>query len=210
MTGEMIMTRKDLVTGVFELKSEVKALQYLALLNGIPDSEIINFANYALKHKREFDSRDSYVARAVESFKASLALMAIREGKFSFKDRAEMVAFIKQNFRGKELVSGAKPFLPYVVIALDENATLVNKFRVTDYGKFIPLSSDDVTLVYDYLFANQQRIGDVKYISQSEYNKVAKEQNRLLGSTKKDEVVSAPNDKILAMTKRLTKKVRIV
>lgn len=75
-----------------------------------------------------------------------------------------MIKYIETYFKGKELGNGLASYYDYVVIGLDKDLNLINKYKVLENGGFYKLNSEEKTRVYTYLFENQHKIGSVEYV----------------------------------------------
>ena len=111
--------------------------------------------------------------------------------------------FVKKPLEEEDLFSGHKgsPYIEGVVICVDENGNLRNKFVVNKNGVFARLDSSDEKRVWEYLFAHQEKIGAVEYKQVEIKNTI---------EDKKDDLVEVSKDTMaFKMCEKLAKEKRI-
>lgn len=162
--------RLRLIKELFNLQSDIKALQYSEFVKGIPSEELIKFSTYALQNAREYETQDKFVARTAKEFLAHLNLIALQKRAFRFESIDAMISFVRENFRGKELTNGepksekgkGNGFMPYVVLGIDKDGDLFSRYQMRKV-------TDCEAEFYGWLFENQHKIGVVRLVSDSEY-----------------------------------------
>ncbi|QKF64576.1 hypothetical protein [Campylobacter corcagiensis] len=142
-----------------------KVIKYHKVLEGIETDKLIDFSIYMDTFREEFVSVDVAMQRAVNAYKKALILSEIKKGKKALKSIKEVERFCKLAFRGEDLFSGCKgsPYIEGVVICIDDEGNLRNKFIVNKNGVFQRLDSFDTKRVWEYLFKHQERIGVIEY-----------------------------------------------
>lgn len=170
--------RIQLLKELFNLNSDIKALQYSEFVKGIPTNELIKFSTYALQNAREYETQDKFVARTAKEFLAFLNITALQHKAFRFDTKEAMIAFVRENFRNKEICNGepnsefgkGNGFFPYVVLAIDKDGDLFSRYQMRKI-------TDCEAVFYNWLFENQHKIGVVKIISETEYLNTKQLQN---------------------------------
>lgn len=165
------MNRRELIKELFELKNEIKIMQYEMLLREIPTEQMINFANYTLSTKKETESKETNIARALREFHRDITVQAIKNGMFEFQNITDMKDFIFKSFINQRLCSCGKGsgFLDFVIISVDENGYLRNNYALNENGTHKRLDANEETKLFKWLFGNQKNIGQIKDITYTEY-----------------------------------------
>ncbi|MSN96449.1 hypothetical protein F1B92_04545 [Campylobacter sp. FMV-PI01] len=152
----------------------------------------------------EFVSTELAMFRAIKAYKKAYALNFIKKGKAYFKTKKEVREFIKESFRGEDLFSGGDgtPYIEGVIICVDKDGDLRNKFIVNENGVYKRLDSIDEDRVYEFLFKNQHRIGKI--------NLMSVEKKEIESEVKKDcEVLPQKADeRIIQIMNKITKVIK--
>lgn len=194
--------RLRLIKELFNLQSDIKALQYSEFVKGIPSGELIKFSTYALQNAREYETQDKFVARTAKEFLAHLNLIALQKRAFRFESIDAMISFVRENFKGKELTNGepksekgkGNGFMPYVVLGIDKDGDLFSRYQMRKV-------TDCEAEFYGWLFENQHKIGVVKLISEAEYfNAIAKKDETKLVNSEQ----SKPNANLFSADPKMT------
>lgn len=152
---EFIKQALDLNTVQAELTSE--------LLKDIPNDKLKDFFAFRLNYVEEMRSKELITKMALFDFKKKIGMEMIRNGK-RHKDIETMIAWIKTFFKGQDLCYGAASYYDYVIIAMNKDGQLINKFAVNEHGKYLVLDGKEEVEVYEWLFKNQDRIGVIKHV----------------------------------------------
>lgn len=144
------------------------AMVFAQMIPEIPYDRIVDFGRFIVEGYEPKKSKILAVKEAVVAYRRSMTELAIRSGKMRFDDREEMIRWIVRHYRGMELVSGPASYMRHVVIGVDEEGRLVNKYVLDEHGRYKPLDHESSMEVYIWLFSNQHRIGDVEHITPSE------------------------------------------
>lgn len=133
--------------------------------------ELGTFYNHCLENKREFESMEVCLKRCLTAYECKVILKKIKQNKFKFPNQEAMVRFIKKSFKNKDLANNLPGFLKNTVIALDETGALRNTACLLQYSnQYQLLTANEEKVIYDYLFTNQHRIGDIQAFSQATLN----------------------------------------
>jgi hypothetical protein len=144
--------------------NEVQATLISELIKDIPNDRLKEFLIFRLNYVEEFKSNELITKTALFEFRKIQHLQAIQNNQFRFDSVDEVITFCKTYFKNKDLCYGAASFFDYVVIYMDKDSNLLNKFKLTEQGNYSKLDSHDELKVYHWLFVNQNRIGVVKNI----------------------------------------------
>lgn len=90
-------------------------------------------------------------------------LWLLETNQWNFNNVDEVKIFCDTYFRGCDLCYGAGSFFDYVIIGMDKDGVLINKYFQNN-GFFQKLTSEKESEVYEWLFKNQNRIGVVKVV----------------------------------------------
>lgn len=156
--SERLATIKEL----FKLSSGAELLFYEKVLSKIKTDDLIDFKIFVLANKDKFETFETALVRLAKEFEAGLLLKAIRKGQFKFSDKETMIAFIRANFKGKEIASGVGTYKDLVTISMDTEGYLINRYTLKK------LTSSDENDFWDFLFKEQFKIGLIRHISTKE------------------------------------------
>ncbi len=134
------------------------------LIEDIPNNKLTGFIVYRMNFIEPMKSKDLITKEAVFSFRKIMYLNKIKKGTFEFKNVEEVKTFCQTYFKNKDLCYGAEGYYDYVIIGMDKDGNLINKYATNDFGNFLKLESDKEERVYNWLFENPERIGDIKAV----------------------------------------------
>lgn len=157
-----MLEREQIVKEVFDPKTEGKTAQYLKILQNIDTSDLVDFSIYVLDNKNQYETYDVALVRLAKEFEASKLLKALQKGKFRFTDKYQMLAFLKANFKNKDIASGVGMYRDMVIIALNKDGRFVNRYTLKE------LTSDEEGDLLEALFNEQYKIGVVRHLSTKE------------------------------------------
>ena len=143
--------------------NEVQAFMFDKLLEDIPTDKLIDFLAYRLNFVGEYKSKELATTEAIREYKKLLMLKDLRSNRYKFKDINKMISWIKANFKNQDIGRGLGAYKKKVIIGLDKDLNLVNKNVVNENGVFKRLDSEDTTMIWQYLFKHQEKIGVVDY-----------------------------------------------
>ena len=143
--------RLKTLTNLFDLKSREKGLLYCEFTKGIKTDDLINFANFAFRNKKEFETQDALISRTAREYLADITIKQMQNGFFRFANLDDMINFIRENLKGKEILNGRKDngFLPFVILSINEKGNLFSKYTMREV-------TDAETQFYKWLFENQK------------------------------------------------------
>ena len=114
----------------------------------------------------------------------------------------EMVAWLRENFKGKAICNGeiGNGFLPYVILRLSDKGNLFSTYTGTEHLRSEPE-------FFAWLFNNQHKIGKYEFISEADYlARSQKPQTQITDQTK--QIDEAKRAEHLAMLDALITKTK--
>ncbi|MBR8464410.1 hypothetical protein KDD93_07515 [Campylobacter sp. faydin G-24] len=168
------MTRLEIIKQALNI-NEVQALITAELIKPLRDEDLIPFFAFRTNFIQPRQSNELITKNAVFAYRKQKALKLIEQGDFRFDSIEALVDFVKMFFKNELLCYGPDTFYDSVIIGVDDKGNLVSKYTLKE------LNSEETASVYEWLFNNQERIGVIKYISQTQVNKQirAKEQEAI-------------------------------
>lgn len=156
------------VSGIRDI-TEASITIYGEIMKMVKTEDLPQFAVSIIRHGGEFMRPDQMISEAVKVYEQKIITEGMQRGS-RISDYEKFVEFIRYSFRGKPLSNDIQGiFRPYVTISLDRDGIMVNNFN------WKKLSSSDETLVYKYLFDNQQKVGVIKHCEVEELYRPALE-----------------------------------
>lgn len=152
---------------------QAKIVKFDRKLYFISDDELINFAIFTDNFRANFVSTELAVHKASIAWKRMTFEQVKCVGGSFFKGLNEMINFCREAYRGEALCSCeyGSGYLPYVVIEVDDEGNLRNSACINENGVFKRLNSSETSQIYNWLFKNQHKIGDIKRISREDYER---------------------------------------
>jgi len=118
-----------------------------------------------MKYIEPMMSKELITKRALFDYRRMQYESNIKNGTFKFDNKEQIREYISTYYKGRELGNGLGKYYDYVVIGVDNDGDLINKYVVDDFtGKYLKLNSQDVDFVLEDILLNQHKIGDVKHI----------------------------------------------
>lgn len=161
------MNRIDFLMQGMEL-NEVQASLVSELISDIPNSQLKNFLIFRMNYIEPYKSKELITKTALFDYRRIQAEQKLWAGEKIFQSADEVRNFIETYYKGRDIGFGLNRYFDYVVIHLDLNCNMINKYGIDEYGNNFVLNSSEKAEVYNYLFENQHKIGYVKYISKDE------------------------------------------
>ena len=143
--------------------TRAQALVFESMIRDIPDSRLIDFGKFVIERFEPMKSKLLIIKEAIFDFRRMQIENGIRNGSFSFRTIDEMKEYLRTYYRGKEITNGPASYFDYVVIGMDKEGRLVNKYALDEFGRYLVLDGEGVSEVYRWLFENQHRIGKVEF-----------------------------------------------
>lgn len=162
--------------------NKTQAMIIDAMIKDIPDDKLMDFIVYRINFIEPMQSKELITKNALFSFRKKQYLQMIKQNDSFFKSVDDLKHFCKAYFKGQDLCYGASDFFDYVIIAMDKDCNLINKFVVND-GFYLKLTSQEEAKVYLWLFENQKRIGDIKIVPYFE------SKTKALVESKREEII---------------------
>lgn len=165
------MNRIQAIKELFGLTSDLNASFYSEVLKGIPTDELVKFKIFAYKRKKDFETQDALISRTAREYLANITIMQMQSGFFRFAKLGDMIKFIRENLKGKEILNGRKGngFMPFVILSINEKGNLFSKYTMREV-------TDMENQFYKWLFENQNQICRIERVTEQEfYNQIQNE-----------------------------------
>ena len=143
--------------------TRAQALVFESMIMDIPDSKLIDFGKFVIERFEPMKSKLLIIKEAIFDFRRIQIENGIRNGSFSFRTIDEMKEYLRTYYRGKEIANGPASYFDYVVIGMDKDSRLINKYALDEFGRYLVLDGNDTSEVYLWLFENQHRIGKIEF-----------------------------------------------
>lgn len=157
-----MLERNQTIKDLFKPNSEAELAMYFKILQNIDTDDLIDFKIYVLNNKNQYETFDVALVRLAKEFEARKLLSALQKDKFRFTDKYQMLAFLKANFKNKDIASGVGMYRDMVIIALNKDNRFVNRYTLKE------LTSDEEGDFLEALFNEQYKIGVVRHLSTKE------------------------------------------
>jgi hypothetical protein len=154
--------------------NEIQASIVSELIKDIPNNQLREFLIFRMNYVEPMKSSELITKTALYEFRRLQMEKRVQAGEKVFTSPEEIAKFVKTYYKGKDLGNGLATYEDFVIIGVDKEGNLLNKFVVNEYGSYLKLDSSEEAKVYKYLFENQNRIGDVKYYTKEEIEKQRK------------------------------------
>jgi hypothetical protein len=189
--------------------NEIQADLLSEQISDIPDDKLKDFLIFRMNYVQPMMSKELITKTALFDYKKKMIEVQLQNGVKVFKDIYEVKDFLLTFYKGKEIANGAGNYYDFVVIAMDKDGELINKYVQNEHGTYKKLNNDETGTVLKWLYANQNRIGVVEYIAyfdpfraddkQLENSQAAK----LLELTKDEEIDPRINSMVGAMANKV-------
>lgn len=145
--------------------NDVQALLVSELIKEVPNDKLKDFLVFRMNYIDKFKSKELITKEALFDYQRISIESRLRAGEKIFATVADVKNHIERFYKNKDLANGVASFYDYVVIALNADCELVNKFSTNLNGTFKKLHSIDSAKVYEWFFNNQHRLGDVNIVA---------------------------------------------
>lgn len=169
-----MLERNQTIKDLFKPNSEAELAMYFKILQNIGTDDLIDFKIYVLNNKNQYETFDVALVRLAKEFEARKLLKALQTGKFRFTNKYQMLAFLKANFKNKDIASGVGMYRDMVIIALNKDGRFVNRYTLKE------LTSDEEGDFLEALFNEQQKIGVVRHLSTKEIRELEARQEEAM------------------------------
>lgn len=202
------MNRVDYLSMALDINS-VQADLLSDLISDIPDNKIKEFLSFRMNYIEPMMSKELVTKRALFDFRRKSYEARLRAGEIVFQNIEELKDYLLTYYKGKDIANGAGNYYDYVVIAMDKDGELVNKYVQNEHGTYKKLNNGETGAVYFWCLNNQHRIGLVEHIPYFNPDKVKLLQNSQ--ASKLLEIVhdESINKNIASMMETMVDKVRV-
>lgn len=176
------MNRIDFLMQGLEINN-VQASLVSELISDVPNEELKNFLVYRMGFIGQYKSKELVTKEAIFGYRKMQIENRLRAGENVFKFVGEVKTFVETYYKGSDIGYGLASYFDYVIIALNNDCELINKYATTENGNYRKLNSIESAKIYQWLFENQNRIGDIKIV---EYYDT---ETKLIAPTPKDDNV---------------------
>ncbi|AQW85569.1 hypothetical protein CPIN18021_0326 [Campylobacter pinnipediorum subsp. caledonicus] len=143
--------------------------KYALRLQQIPTDKLVEFSIFADSFRENYQNTDMLLNKALNEWGKLLLAKAQAKGLRYFQSVDGLAEFCKKTYKEQLLCNCGKGsgFKDFVIISVDSDGNLRNNFVVLDNGTFQRLTSDETAQIFNWLFENQHKIGNVEYINPS-------------------------------------------
>lgn len=189
--------------------NEVQADLLNDLISDIPDSRLKEFLIFRMNYVQPMMSKELITKTALFDFRKKMTEAQLRSGVKLFRTSDDVKEYLQTYYKGKEIANGAGNYYDFVVIAMDKDGELINKYVQNEHGTYKKLNNEETGAVYQWCLNNQHKIGVVEYVPYYNPNEVKQLENSqaagLVHLVKEEEI--APN--ISSMMGDLVGKVKV-
>ena len=188
--------------------NEVQASLLSELISDIPNHQLKNFLVFRMKYIEPMMSKDLITKTALFEYRKMKILRRVHSGEKVFSTIEQVQNFLETYYKGKEIGYGLGSYYDFVVIGMDKDCNLLNKYVINEHGSYAKINGDGKAMIYNFLLERQERIGVVKYFTREEA-----EQKKQLIESKKEVVKTIDvkdksiNSKVMDMMKDKIKKI---
>lgn len=186
----------------------VQASLVSELISDIPNEQLKNFLIFRMKFVEEFKSNELITKTALYEYRRLQMEQRLRNGEEPFDTVEQVQNFIETYYKNKDIGYGLGKYYDFVVLGLDKDCNILNKYYINEHGSYYKLTSDEKAIIYDFLFKNQSRIGVVKYYAREEIeNKLEMIENQKEKAIEIEYKDNAINPKVMEMMKKVKDKI---
>jgi len=161
------MKREEFISQALEINA-VQANLVSMMISEIPNDKLKDFFAFRMNFMQPMMSKELITKTALFEFNKNGIEARLRNGEQVFKTIYEVKDYLLTFYKGKEIVNGAGKFYDYVIIAMNNDGEMINKFAQNEHGNYKKLDNDDTGSVLEWCLINQHRIGEVKYVRYEE------------------------------------------
>ena len=143
--------------------TKAQAMVFESMIRDIPDSRLIDFGRFVIERFEPKKSKLLIIKEAIFDYRRKRIEADLRSRKTRFRSIEELKQYLLEFYRGKDIANGPASYYDYVVIGMDQDGRLLNKYALDDYGRYLVLDGEDSAEVFAWLFENQHRIGRVEF-----------------------------------------------
>ena len=133
------------------------------LIAEIPTDKLKDFLVFRMKFIDQFKSKELITKDALYEYQKLKIEHRLKKGEKVFEKIEDMQNYIETYYKGKDIGYGLGQYKDFVIVALDRDCNLLNTYYAPN-GNYYKLTSTEKQVVYDFLFNNQCRIGNIKHI----------------------------------------------
>lgn len=174
--------------------NEVQASLVSELIADVPNDKLKDFLVFRMKFVDQFKSKELITKEALFEYQKIKIEHRLKNNEKVFEKIEDMQQYIETYYKGKDIGYGLGQYKDFVVIALDRDCNLLNTYYAPN-GNYYKLTSTEKQVVYNFLFNNQHRIGNIKHIPY--YEDIEQIENK-----KDDENINYISPKVMKILKR--------
>lgn len=144
--------------------NEVQASLLSELIIDVPNNDLKNFLVFRMGFIEQYKSKELITKEALFAYNKNRIQSKLYLGEKIFKSVDEIKTHIETFYKKSDLANGVAKYYDYVVIALNADCELINKYALNDHGNYLKLNSLESAKVYQWFFENQERLGVVKIV----------------------------------------------
>jgi len=163
--------------------NEVQASLVSELIADVPNNQLKNFLVFRMKYIEPMMSNELITKTALFEYRKMQMEQKMRAGEQPFETVEEVQNFVETYYKNKEIGYGLGSYYDFVVIGMDNDCNLINKYAINEHGSYTKVDGESKAMIYNYLLEHQERIGVVKYFTREEVR-----QQKLLIENKKEAV----------------------
>ena len=138
------------------------------VIRDIPDNKLKDFFVFRMQYIEPHKSADVATKEALADYQRLTIRAQLRKGGQLFKTPESVLKHLQTFYKGRDIVNGPAHFYDYVIIGMNKDGELINKYKINEHGNYSRLNGDDAAEVLLWLFNNQSSIGEVKFIPERE------------------------------------------
>lgn len=143
--------------------NEIQASLVSELIKDIPNEKLKDFLVFRMGFIDQYKSKELITKEALYEFQKIKIQHRLRAGEKVFENVEQVQVYIEAHYKNKEIGYGLGQYKDFVIVALDRDCNLLNTYYAPN-GHFYKLTSVEKEKVYNFLYNNQDRIGDIKRV----------------------------------------------
>ena len=143
----------------------VQASLVSELIKDVPNDKLKDFLVFRMRFVDKYKSKELITKEALFEYQKKIMQSRAKTGEKVFETVDAIKEHIETFYKGQDLANGVASFYDFVVIALNDDCELINKYVVQENGTYRKLNSIDSAKVYEWFYENQHKLGDVEIVA---------------------------------------------